>query len=86
MPLFLLAGIVFVINIPFGYWRKTEKKFSIQWFLAIHIPVIISILLRYLSDIPFKWENLILFVFVFVVGQYTGKLVFSYRKRKKVKS
>jgi len=86
MPLFLLAIIVFVINIPFGYWRKTENKFSVQWFLAIHIPVVISILLRYLSDIPFKWENLILFIFVFVAGQFTGKLVYSYYKRKKCKS
>lgn len=86
MPLLLLAIIVFVINIPFGYWRKTEKKFSTPWFLAIHIPVAISILLRYLSDIPFKWENLILFIFVFVTGQYTGKLVFLYYKRKKSKS
>jgi len=79
----LVSGIVYVINIPFGYWRKSVRRFSLYWFLAIHIPVIISILLRYLWNIDFKWEYLILFIFMFFAGQFTGKQVFSIRNKQK---
>ncbi len=37
--LIIVSIIVFSINIPFGYWRANVKKFSLQWILAVHIPV-----------------------------------------------
>jgi phosphatidylserine synthase len=75
----LLAFIVFIINIPFGFWRKSQKRFSLNWFLSIHVPVIISILLRYMAKIEFKWSILIIFVFVFIAGQFSGKILYNYR-------
>lgn len=35
-----------LISVPMGYWRATVKKFSVQWFLAIHLSVPFIFLLR----------------------------------------
>lgn len=79
MILALLVFIVFIINIPFGFWRKSQKRFSLNWFLSIHIPVIISIVLRYLCDITFEWLYILLFAFMFIMGQYLGRVLYSYK-------
>jgi hypothetical protein len=78
MIIALLAFIVFMINVPFGFWRKSQKRFSLNWFLSIHIPVIISIGLRYLCDIKFEWLYLLLFVLIFITGQFLGRILYSY--------
>lgn len=70
--LFLISIIVFIINIPFGYWRANVKTFSLQWFLAIHIPVIIVIALRIFSGIGFAWYTYVSIVACFAVGQQAG--------------
>lgn len=75
----ILAILIFIINIPFGIWRKHEKRFSVKWFLAIHIPVAISVLIRYIWEIEFRWEHILLFISVFVAGQYIGKLVYTFK-------
>ncbi len=41
-----LMLIVFLINIPFGYWRSRTKKFSKKWIMAIHVPIPFVFLLR----------------------------------------
>jgi len=33
-------------NLPFGAWRATVKRFSLQWFLSIHLPIPLILLLR----------------------------------------
>lgn len=75
MTVVLIAVLVFFINIPFGVWRKTQRKFSLYWFIAIHLPVLISIGLRYLTHIEFKWGYLIIFISVFFAGQTFGKYI-----------
>lgn len=83
MIVYIVAISVLLINIPFGYWRKKEKRFSLNWFLSIHIPVAISIFLRYIFHIEFRWGYLGIFVLMFVLGQYTGKFIHSYRNKSK---
>ena len=34
-----VALVVFLLNIPFGYWRAGLHKLSPLWFVAIHVPV-----------------------------------------------
>ena len=85
MIIALLVFIVFIINIPFGFWRKSQKRFSVNWFLSIHIPVVISILLRYLCNIKFDWLYLLLFVLMFIAGQFSGKVLYNYRLKSKTK-
>ncbi|NOQ23788.1 MAG: hypothetical protein GQ564_00360 [Bacteroidales bacterium] len=84
MIIAFLAFIVFIINIPFGFWRKGQKRFSLNWFLSIHIPVIISIGLRYLCDIKFEWLYLLLFVLMFITGQFLGRILYNYKLKSKI--
>lgn len=74
---YIVAIIVFVINIPFGFWRGSLRKFSILWFVAIHAPVVISIFIRKYAEINFHFLNIMLFVCVFFAGQLSGK--YSYK-------
>lgn len=49
LSLLLIAALT--LNIPFGYWRQGLPKFSALWFLAVHMPVPLVILLRIVFDI-----------------------------------
>ena len=72
--LILISILVFILNVPFGYWRANVAKFSIQWFLAIHIPVPFIVALRLLSDIGFAWFTYIFLVGAFFLGQKFGSV------------
>ncbi len=70
---YLLAiGGTFVVNLPFGYWRAGVRKFSPQWFLAVHAAVPMVIALRYTLGLPFRWSMLPFFVVAYFGGQYVG--------------
>ena len=73
--LLFIGFIVYLLNIPFGYWRSNVKKLSGQWFLAIHIAVAIVIALRLISHLGFAWYTYIVMVAAFFLGQQTGTLV-----------
>jgi hypothetical protein len=73
--LIIITILVFVLNIPFGYWRANVKRFSTQWFLAIHIPVPFIVALRLLSGIGFGWYTYVFLVGGFFLGQLCGKLL-----------
>ncbi len=75
IKLIIIGLLVFCLNIPFGYWRSNVRSFSLQWFLAIHIPVPIVIALRLFSDIGFAWYTYILLVTAFFLGQKTGSFI-----------
>lgn len=71
MIVFLLLTSILLINVPFGYWRANSRRFSWQWIVSIHLPVVIAIGLRLL----FHDMILILlpaFVAVFMIGQFVG--------------
>lgn len=69
---FILLAII--INIPFGSCRLLTKKFSLAWWLAIHLPIPLIILLRKVAfNLPL-WVIPISIVSA-VIGQiYGGKL------------
>lgn len=73
--LLLIGLIVFLVDIPFGYWRANVKKFSLQWILAIHIPVLIVIALRLTSHLGFAWYTYVVLVSAFFLGQQSGAMV-----------
>jgi hypothetical protein len=75
------AVLVFVLNLPFGYWRANVKKFSFQWLLAIHIPVPIVITIRLLSGIGFDWYSFPVFILGFFLGQFLGGKIHQSRKQ-----
>lgn len=83
MRITLVTLFVFLLNIPFGYWRANVRKFSLQWVLAIHIPVPIIIALRIFSHIGFGWYTYLFLVAAFFSGQ---KLGYYLSKRMKVQN
>ena len=75
IKLTFIALLVLAINIPFGYWRTNVKRYSLQWFLAIHIPVPLIIALRIASGIGFAWYTYVFLVSAFFLGQQLGSLI-----------
>jgi len=67
--------LVFLFNLPFGYWRINVKKFSFQWVLAVHIPVPFIIALRIYTSVGFAWYTYIFIVAAFFLGQKVGALI-----------
>jgi hypothetical protein len=68
-----LAGLLlfaFLINLPLGFMRETSPKYSLRWFVFIHlsIPFIIALRLRE----GFGWRIIPLTIACAVVGQIIG--------------
>ncbi|HAF29029.1 MAG TPA: hypothetical protein DCG75_08270 [Bacteroidales bacterium] len=76
--LIIISISVILLNIPFGYWRANVKRFSLQWYLSVHIPVPFIIAMRILSDIGFSWQTYLFLVTAFFIGQKTGGLIHKY--------
>jgi hypothetical protein len=56
------------------------RRYSLQFFLAIHIPVALIILFRILTDTGFEIETLFFTVPAFFLGQFSGSKMFLTRK------
>ena len=84
MSIIPLSAAVLFINLPFGYWRANVKKLSLQWILAIHIPVPLVIALRIFAGVGFEFITYPIFVAAFFAGQVTGTWVYNLRKLKKI--
>jgi hypothetical protein len=56
MSLWTIAPLVFVINLPFGYWRASMKKFSPLWFLAVLLSALVIIAL--FIFLAMRWKPL----------------------------
>lgn len=62
--------LTFIINLPFGYYRKKAQRFSFKWFLYIHLPIPIIVAARLLSNLDFRYIPL--FVVAAITGQFLG--------------
>lgn len=72
MKLWLIAALVFLINLPFGYWRGREERFSRPWILAIHLPVPLVIALRVFSGLGWQLISFPVLIGAFFLGQFCG--------------
>ena len=70
--LVIVTLVVFIMNIPFGYWRANVKKFGLQWALSVHIPVPLIVVMRIYSHIGFAWYTYVFLVSAFFFGQRLG--------------
>lgn len=77
MKLAIIAMIVLLINIPFGFWREGVRKYSLKWFLAIHIPVVSIILLRIYSGIGYELHTYFILISAFISGQKSGGFLYT---------
>ncbi|HEX7315755.1 MAG TPA: hypothetical protein VF297_17690 [Pyrinomonadaceae bacterium] len=72
MSLWTVALLVFLINLPFGYWRASARKLSRQWFLAVHLPVPLVIALGIFSGLGWQLISFPVLVGAFFLGQFVG--------------
>ena len=72
MNIWIVAALVVLLNLPFGYWRGGVDKFSRQWFLAVHIPVPFVIALRILSGLGWHFSTFPVMIGAFFIGQFAG--------------
>lgn len=82
VPLGVVGLIVFLGNVPFGYWRSNVAKFSLQWFLAVHLPVPGVILFRLYAGLGWALITYPVLVGAFFLGQLAG----GYLKRRLLRS
>jgi hypothetical protein len=80
MHLLSVASLVFLLNVPFGYWRANEKKLSRGWFLAIHLPVPFVIALRIFSGLGWHFITFPVMIGAFFAGQFAGSGLYRLRK------
>ncbi len=72
MHILLVAFLVFILNLPFGYWRANERKFSRGWFLSIHVPVPLVIALRVYSGLGWQLVTFPVMIGAYFGGQFAG--------------
>jgi len=82
--LFLAALSTFVLNVPFGFIREGFKKFSVMWFVSIHVPIPFVILFRHLFGLGFQLYTYPIMVSAFFLGQFCGKKIRIKRDVKKI--
>jgi hypothetical protein len=75
----LATALIFLMNLPFGYWRAGLKRLSAGWFVAIHAPVPLVVALRWELGLPFRWSTLPLLVAAYFAGQFLGSRLRSRR-------
>ena len=77
MHLGIVSATVLVSNLPFGYWRSHAGKFSFQWFLAVHLPVLLVVSLRVLGGIGWGLVTFPALIGAYCMGQFLGGTIRS---------
>jgi hypothetical protein len=77
LPLIILALIAVALNVPFGAWRATTARLSARWFLAIHLPIPLVLLVRVTSGHTYRVIPLL--VAATIAGQLLGSWAFQRR-------
>jgi len=81
LNLWTVALTILFLNLPFGFWRAGTRKFSLSWFLAVHIPVPFVVCLRILSGLGWSLNSFPVFLTAYFTGQlFGGKLRSRWRQ------
>jgi hypothetical protein len=70
LPFVILFSVVLLLNLLFGYWRGGARKFSLRWFLAVHLPIPAIYFLRKAENIT-VWVIPLSLLFA-ITGQIAG--------------
>jgi len=65
----VLFAFTLLINLPFGYARAKTKRYSLRWFLYIHVPIPLILIARTISHIDIKY------IPIFALAAITGQLL-----------
>lgn len=77
-----LIGILcfaFFSNIPLGYLRMGSRRFSLRWFVFIHLSIPFIVGLRVANDI--NWRAVPFTIALAVAGQMIGSRIYRQQKR-----
>ena len=74
-----ILGFAFLSNIPLGYLREGVPRFSLRWFVYIHLSIPFIIGLRIANGV--SWHAIPFTLGLAVAGQYFGSQA-RRRKRK----
>ena len=66
------ASAVLCLNMPFGFWRAGVRRFSLPWFLAVHVPVPLVVGIRLLAGLGFHLVTFPILLTAFFLGQFLG--------------
>ena len=72
----ILAAATLLINLPFGYWRESARRFSPAWFVAVHAAVPVIIILRLWLDLEWRLATLPLLLVAYMTGQFLGATLY----------
>jgi hypothetical protein len=72
LALVAALALVWLANLPFGYWRAGLAKRSLPWFVAIHAPIPLVWLIRDGLGLDWRLATLPLFVGAYFLGQWLG--------------
>lgn len=72
IKLAIVALVIFLLNLPCGYWRQGVRKFSLSWVLAVHLPIPFVVAVRLLTGLGFHWSTYPVIVLAYMAGQYLG--------------
>ena len=79
IPVVGLVVLAFIISIPCGYARQNFPKYSIMWWVLIHLPIPIIVLLRIKAGL--NWHYIPLTLGSSIAGQIIGGAVSRRRKQ-----
>ncbi|MBM4135717.1 MAG: hypothetical protein FJ241_02680 [Nitrospira sp.] len=68
--IFIVSTFTLLLNLPLGYARVRTKRYSLRWFLCIHVPIPFIFIARTLSNLDIKYIPI--FIFVAIIGQFFG--------------
>jgi L-asparagine transporter-like permease len=70
-----IALLAAAVNIPLGYWRCSVPRFSVCWFIAVHLSVPLLYEVRVWSAVEIYWIPI--FICAAIVGQFGGGRIFQ---------
>ena len=74
IALISLLAFAILSNIPLGYIRQGTQKYSVRWFVYIHLSVPFIIGLRIANNI--SWQIIPFSIALAVVGQMVGSRIY----------
>lgn len=74
-----LVALALIISIPCGYAREYFPKFSLMWWVLIHLPIPLIVFLRIKAGL--NWHFIPLTLGSSVAGQILGATINRRRKR-----
>jgi hypothetical protein len=74
-----LLTLAFLSNIPLGYLRESSRRYSLRWFVYIHLSIPFLLTVRIYYD--FGWQAVPFTIGCAVLGQIAGGRIRRRRPR-----